>query len=133
VSGSGKGVISCRHQTLALLTISKQWRPLTFLLVCGHIRPSVSQIPLLKLYIASCQIWWLSNRRYKPTTGSRHACHAHTGNGQGLEFLASVAEWLTIASKLFALKVEVLENAWNYPFSEILSHLLWPNPKLYTL
>ena len=83
---------------LALFTISKQWRPLTFFLVCGHIRPSVSQIPCLKLYIAACQIWWPSNRRYKPTTGSRHARHAHTGNGQGLEFLASVAEWLTVAS-----------------------------------
>jgi len=32
--------------TFQVITISKQWRALTFFLVCGHIRPSASQIPL---------------------------------------------------------------------------------------
>jgi len=35
--------------TVQAITISKQWGPLTSFLVYGHIRPSASQIPHLKL------------------------------------------------------------------------------------
>jgi len=35
--------------TFQAITIPKQWRPLSLFLVRGHIRPSASQIPRLKL------------------------------------------------------------------------------------
>ena len=50
--------------------------------------------------------------------GSMCTCHTHTGNGLGLEFLASVVEWSqdnlvsfkvidTIVLKLFVFKFEI--------------------------
>jgi len=38
--------------------------------------------------------------------------------------IASFKFIVTIASQLFPFKVEILESAQNYPFSEILSHLV---------
>ena len=52
--------------TFQAITISKQWGPQTAFLVYGPSGlNSASQIPHLKLWIASCKKWWLSNRRYK--------------------------------------------------------------------